>query len=157
MYMEQMKVESVTPEAVACDDKSGALPSTGCGSLAFPYVPMQNANAKRYGNAEALTQGTLYPGLDLPFSKTGKTGKLSNSVRNDLMAIDFAIDELGLYLTTHSEDKDALALYWSYIRTAKEMRKKYESANGPLYQTEITEGGYQWLNDPWPWDEGGNR
>ena len=28
---------------------------------------------------------------------------------------------------------------------------------GPLKQTTITEGGYRWLDDPWPWEKEGNR
>jgi len=72
------------------------------------------------------------------------------------MALDFAIDELGLYLTTHADDEEALQLYWDYIRLGREGRAKYEQTHGPLSQTTITEGGYTWLNNPWPWDEGGS-
>ena len=164
MYLEQTRVaERMQPEnnsaksCGSCGDKNGMLPADGCGSLAFPYVAAQSCTGKRYGNTEALQQGTLFPGLDLPLKKTGKTGGLSNSALNMLMAMDFSVDDLGLYLTTHSDDKEALALYWSYIRAAREAREKYEKANGPLCQTDITEGSYAWLNDPWPWDEGGNR
>ena len=140
-----------------CNDKDGMIPTGGCASMVFPYVPMQNCNPKRFANMQALQEGTLFTGLNLPFKKTGKTNALSNSDLNMLMAIDFAVDELGLYLVTHSDDKEALELYWSYIRAAKELREKYENANGPLYQTDITEDSYEWLKDPWPWDEGGNR
>jgi len=164
VYMEQTRATSAAqdnrqdmPNCAPCDDNSGRLPTGGCAPMAFPYIPMQNCNARRYGNTEALQQGTLYPGLDLPFKYTGKTNGISNTALNMLMAIDFAVDDLGLYLTTHREDQDALELYWSYIRAAREAREKYEAANGPLEQTDITEGSYQWLNDPWPWDEGGNR
>ena len=73
-----------------------------------------------------------------------------------LMALDFAIDELGLYLTTHPDDRQALELYWSYIRLGREGRTKYEESNGPLLQTDITEGSFRWLDDPWPWDKEGN-
>ena len=72
------------------------------------------------------------------------------------MALDFAVDELGLYLVTHPEDQEALELYWNYIRLAQEGRDKYQQAYGPLTQTDVTPGSYRWLNDPWPWDEGGN-
>ena len=74
----------------------------------------------------------------------------------ELMALDFAIDELGLYLTTHPNDKQAQELYWGYIRLGREGRARYEEANGPLCKTAITEGGFRWLDDPWPWDKGGN-
>ena len=79
-----------------------------------------------------------------------------NSAQSELMALDFAVDELGLYLTTHADDKEALALYWEYIGLAQEGRKRYQEMYGPLLQTDITPGSYRWLNDPWPWDEGGN-
>jgi len=139
-----------------CSDREGSLPAP-CAPLAFPYVPAQNRNPKRYDQQQALRQGTLFPGLDLPFHKELKSRfPASNSALSELMALDFAIDELGLYLVTHSDDKEALELYWSYIALAKEGRQKYEEMCGPLLQTTVTEGGYQWLKDPWPWDEGGN-
>ena len=49
-----------------------------------------------------------------------------------------------------------LNLYWKYIALAKEGRARYQEQYGPLTQTTVTEGGYRWLNDPWPWDEGGS-
>ena len=140
-----------------CSDREGALPYR-CAPLAFPYVPMQNQSPKRYDQRQALQQGTLFPGLDLPFHRELKSRfPAANSALSELMALDFAIDELGLYLVTHADDQEALELYWSYIRMAKEGRKKYEAAYGPLQQTTITEGGYRWLDDPWPWEKGGNH
>lgn len=141
----------------ACNVKEGALPHNVCASLAFPYVPMQNRNAKRYDNRQALERGTLFPGLDLPFHRELKTRfPAANTALSELMALDFAIDELGLYLTTHSDDKEALDLYWDYIRLGREGRERYEEMYGPLLQTDITEGSFKWLDDPWPWDLGGN-
>ena len=60
------------------------------------------------------------PGLDLPFKAAiqAKT-KLKNTALVELMALDFAIDELGLYLTTHAQDQEALQLYWSYLKLAQ--------------------------------------
>lgn len=139
-----------------CDDREGALPCR-CAALAFPYIPMQNSNPNRYEQREALQRGTLFPGLDLPFHREmiNRFPK-ANSALCELMALDFAIDELGLYLVTHANDQEVLDLYWSYVRLAKEGRKKYEEMYGPLTQTTITEGGYRWLDDPWPWENGGN-
>ena len=112
----------------------------------------------RYSRMEALQTGTLFPGLDLPFNAAIQArNKLSNTALVELMALDFAIDELGLYLTTHAEDQEALQLYWSYIKLAKEGREKYRKLYGPLQQTDLTpEDGFAWLKDPWPWEKGGN-
>ena len=38
----------------------------------------------------------------------------------ELMALDFAIDELGLYLDTHPNDSEALELFNSYIKLAQQ-------------------------------------
>ena len=149
-------LETVTASESGCGGKNGSLPSS-CAALAFPYISMQGKNPQRYDNREALQRGTLFPGLDLPFHRELKTRfPAANSQLSELMALDFAIDELGLYLTTHRDDQEALALYWDYIRLGQAGRKKYEELYGPLMQTDITEGTFKWLDDPWPWDEGGN-
>lgn len=143
------------PELNSCGQNDGSLPGR-CAPLAFPYVPMQDQDPPRYENATALQTGTLFPGLDLPF-KAAMTDRLktSNTAMAELMALDFAIDELGLYLTTHPKDQEVLNLYWAYIRLSQEGRETYQRMYGPLLQTDITEqDGYIWLNDPWPWDEG---
>ena len=68
-----------------------------------------------------------------------------------------AIDELGLYLTTHPEDTEVLNLYWSYIKLGREGREAYEKQYGPILQTDVTPGSFKWLNDPWPWDLEGEK
>ena len=148
--------DSAARSDAACREMNGLLPDA-CGSMAFPYIAMQRQDAQRYENREALLQGTLFPGLDLPFRKElhSRFPKVNEALL-DLMALDFAIDELGLYLTTHPDDRQALELYWSYIRLGREGRTKYEESNGPLLQTDITEGSFRWLDDPWPWDKEGN-
>lgn len=48
-----------------CGCKEGTLPD--CAPLAMAYVPMQRSVKPVYSTAEALSRGTLFPGLDLPF------------------------------------------------------------------------------------------
>lgn len=151
-----MERPNQTPDS-CCGAGMGTLPG-GCASLAFPYIPMQEQNPPRFSRGEALQAGTLFPGLDLPFKAAiqAKT-KLANTAMVELMALDFAIKELNLYLDTHANDQEVLQLYWSYIKLAKEGREKYQKMYGPLLSTDLTpEDGYAWLKDPWPWDVGGN-
>ena len=151
------KPEQNKPENSTCGTGMGTLPGT-CAQLAFPYIPMQENNPSRYSRMEALETGTLFPGLNLPFKAAIQARtKLANTALVELMALDFAVDELGLYLTTHAQDQEALQLYWSYVQLSKEGREKYQKMYGPLLQTDLTpEEGYAWLKDPWPWDFGGN-
>lgn len=141
----------------ACGTGMGTLPN-GCAPLAFPYIPMQEKNPVRFSRSEALQTGTLFPGLDLPFKAAIQARtQLPNTALVELMALDFAIKELNLYLDTHADDQEVLQLYWSYLSLAKEGREKYEKMYGPLMSTTLTpENGYTWLKDPWPWDVGGN-
>ena len=149
--------DGAMPDAMSCGVKCGTLPGK-CAPLAFPYVPVQDNNPVRYSRMEALETGTLFPGLNLPFKAAiQRRTQLNNTALVELMALDFAIQELGLYLTTHAQDQEALQLYWSYIQLSKEGREKYQSMYGPLMETDLTpEDGFAWLNDPWPWDLGGN-
>ena len=96
--------------AGSCGAGMGTL--SACAPLAFPYIPMQEQNPPRFSRAEALQAGTLFPGLDLPFKAAiqAKT-KLANTALVELMALDFAIKELNLYLDTHANDQEVLQLY----------------------------------------------
>lgn len=148
---------SQTNPTMNCGAEKGFLPGR-CGALAFPFVAVQEQNPVRFSRAEALQTGTLFPGLDLPFKKAIQARtKMENTALAELMALDFAIDELGLYLVTHADDTEVLQLYWSYIKMANEGREKYQKLYGPLLQADLTpEDGYSWLKDPWPWEVGGN-
>ena len=150
-------METTNPNA--CGAMQGSLPGK-CADLAFPYIPMQNTDSERYSQDQALAAGTLFPGLNLPFFRAVKSKmNCENTALCELMAIGFAINELGLYLDTHQDDKEALALYVDYVNLAKEGRKRYEAAYGPLQQSAVSNAGYTWLNNPWPWEfvEGGKQ
>lgn len=150
-----METTNVHPHA--CGVMEGSMPGT-CANLAFPYIPMQNKNAQRYDAADALAAGTLFPGLNLPFFKAVKSRmNTDNTPLCELMALGFAINELGLYLDTHPDDSEALTLYTKYVQLFQEGRSRYESMYGPLQQTAVTEAGYTWLNDPWPWEYDGGK
>ena len=150
-------MENTNVHPHACGVMEGSMPGT-CANLAFPYIPMQNKNAQRYDAADALAAGTLFPGLNLPFFKAVKSRmNTDNTPLCELMALGFTINELGLYLDTHPDDSEALTLYTKYVQLFQEGRSRYESMYGPLQQTAVTEAGYTWLNDPWPWEYDGGK
>ena len=154
--METAKKAGAADAALRCGEGAGSLPGA-CAALAFPYIPMQENDPARYSQSDAMRAGTLFPGLDLPFHKEMRSRfPDAPNALTELMALDFAIQELGLYLTTHADDREVLELYWSYIRLGKQGREKYVEQYGPLCLTDITPGSFKWLNDPWPWDLGGN-
>jgi len=131
--------------------RSGSLPGPYA-PLAMSYVPMQSSSAPNYDAAEALARGTLFPGLDLPFMNIVNE-KAPDVPTAELMAIDFVVDELELYLDTHSEDSEAFDLYQSFLALRKEARERYTARYGAVTQCDqLGAERYTWLNDPWPWD-----
>ena len=134
-----------------CPEHYGTLPS--CANLAVPYVPYQKDGPKRYTQTEALSNGTLFPGLNLPFHLKVDASKLPGGAMSELQALEFVVLELGLYLNTHPEDDEAFALYKQYVAMEKAARAAYESKFGPLMKSSAAAGErYDWMKDPWPWN-----
>ena len=142
-----------------CGDACGTLPE--CAPLAVPYVPFQQTGSKRYSQQDALNNGTLFPGLNLPFRVKPEAVKVLGGALAELQALEFVLAELGLYLDTHQGDTEAFALYQQYAAMEKEAREKYEAANGPVTQMSAADAKSwaAWLCDPWPWNfqEGGTK
>ena len=142
-----------------CPDTCGILPD--CAPLAVPYVPFQQTGSKRYSQQDALNNGTLFPGLNLPFHLKAEAKNAVNGPLAELQALEFVLVELGLYLDTHQGDEEAFALYRQYAALEREAREKYEAAYGPLLQSSTADSKSwgAWLSDPWPWNyqEGGAR
>ena len=146
----------VTP---TCPDANGTMPS--CAPLAVPYVPFQQTNPKRYSQNDALSNGTLFPGLNLPFHLKVDAPNAVKGPLGELQALEFVLLELGLYLDTHKDDAEAFALFQQYAALEKAGREKYESMYGPVTQfaTGTQKSWDCWVMDPWPWDypEGGKK
>ena len=126
----------------------GSLPNVGY--LANTYVPYQMP-CRQYNANEGHVRGTLFPGLDLPFQNRVNTQKVSGPMA-EIMALGFAVHELGLYLDVHSNDSEALELFNTYVKLLQVAREKYEAMHGPLTMATVTDGEYTWANSPWPWD-----
>ena len=141
-----------------CGDQCGTLPE--CAPLAVPYVPFQQKGAKKYSQTDALNNGTLFPGLNLPFMVKKDSNNVVKGPLAELQALQFVIGELGLYLDTHADDEDAFLLFQQYVALQREGRARYVSMYGPLTQCDAADGKtYTWLHDPWPWElrEGGEN
>ncbi len=135
----------------SCPDECGSLPS--CAGLAVPYVPFQQNEPKKYSQMEALSNGTLFPGLNLPFHLQVAGGTLTQTPLVELQALDFVLTELGHFLDTHPEDKEAFTLFKQYASMAETAKNEYENTYGPLYRNATSKyDNYCWLSDPWPWN-----
>jgi len=135
----------------SCSFREGALNS--CSPLAMAYVPMQDSTEPSYDTNQALVRGTLFPGLDLPFMNVVNKGNLTGTPLGELMALDFVIKELNLYLDTHKDDAEAFAMLKSTIALYEEGRRRYNQKYGPITVRDLKHSEcFSWLQSPWPWE-----
>ena len=134
---------------------TGALPAQA--PLVNPFVPFQEKEPPKYEARKALIRGTLYPGLDLPFMGMVNEKLKPDTLLSQLQTVNFAVQELALYLDTHRDDTEALELYRSYQQMCVKLSNMYEAQYGPLNHKHPQEGPYRWLDDPWPWEYCANR
>ncbi len=70
-----------------------------------------------------------------------------------IRSLEFAINELALYLDTHPNDQKALCLHRKYCKEVKELKDKYQKVYGPL-TINYPCNKWRWLEEPWPWERG---
>ena len=69
----------------------------------------------------------------------------------------FAVDDVKLFLDTHPNCTEALEFFDEFKKQRVQALKEYAKYYGPLtLDTATTQMDYwKWINDPWPWQEGG--
>ena len=136
-----------------CDNKRGPPPE--CAPLAMAFTPPQQSSEPAYEAKTALARGTLFPGLDLPFMNVvNKPDGLSTPLC-ELMALDFVVQELKLYLDTHPKDEEAFEALKTCIRLSREGQKRYVEQYGPVSFDDVRfSEEYSWIKSPWPWQNG---
>lgn len=70
---------------------------------------------------------------------------------------NFALKDLTLYLDTHTNDKEKLEKFIEYRKIFEELKKEYINNYGPLCTLDVNNNNrWSWVDNPWPWDKGGN-
>ena len=70
----------------------------------------------------------------------------------ELMAMEFMVIDLNLYLNTHPYDGRALMIFMSAAQRAGMIRDNYERMYGPITASASNSYPWPWINSPWPWE-----
>ncbi|KYO64787.1 spore coat protein CotJB [Thermovenabulum gondwanense] len=70
----------------------------------------------------------------------------------NIMAVDFAVWELSLFLDTHPDERRAIEDHNKYVRLSYQLKNEYESTYGPMRLDSISPYPYKYINSPWPWE-----
>ena len=72
---------------------------------------------------------------------------------HELQALGFAINELILYLDTHSDDQEAAQLLQSYSELYRKGLEIVRQQSGPMRGIDaVMDGKFRWLDGGWPWE-----
>jgi spore coat protein JB len=71
----------------------------------------------------------------------------------EIMALDFTLVDLNLYLNTHPYDQKAMTAFVNSSARAKMLRDKFEKTYGPITASSSNTYPWPWINNPWPWDK----
>ena len=73
----------------------------------------------------------------------------------EIMAHDFKIYDLQLYLDTHPFDEETLCMFQNLVNDAEDLRAEYEEKYGPLTANAAAgDCEWKWIKNPWPWEGG---
>lgn len=74
---------------------------------------------------------------------------------NQIMAVDFKLYDLQLYLDTHPFDREALCKYQNLVNECDALKDEYEEKYGPLTANAAAgDCEWKWIKNPWPWERG---
>jgi len=72
-----------------------------------------------------------------------------------IQELDFAVNDLGLYLDLNPKNEKVLHLYKKYVKELRESMNLYCEKYEPLTVLDDYKEGFDWIKNPWPW-EGNN-
>lgn len=110
-----------------------------------------------YDPMEGLLHGNMFPQLFKGY-KHHKVYKIEpmNEQAHMLTTVDalqFAMQDIVLYLDMAPDDKDMLNLYDEYKNEAMKAIHEYEEKYGPLFTTSpAMKHDWTWAKTPWPWE-----
>lgn len=70
-----------------------------------------------------------------------------------IQEVDFAINDLNLYLDLHPEDKKTFKIFKDYLNECKTLKEEYSNLYGPLELSSLNDD-YNWSSGIWPWEGG---
>lgn len=129
------------------------------------FLTKDNQNTKTndlINEKEGLIRGNMFESEYKPYKNY--TPNIINANNNKdslflkLYETNFAIIDLNLYLDLHPNDNQMYEIYKKYVNNFEKLKKMYEENFGPLEITCVDSDTYNWIKNPWPWDnDGGNQ
>ena len=132
--------------------------------FSFFQLPMNNDNNRLnelLAPKEALLRGNSFKNEYVPYKKyTYYPIKTSNNKEEKLlkiMELSFAINDLNLYLDLNPNDTEKYNIMKKYVYEMNRLMVEYDRLYNPLTLDDVEKNSYEWIDNPWPWDNSGGN
>lgn len=120
-----------------------------------------NRDNSLYSSMEGFNKGNMFKNIYSKYKNHIYKLKV-NSKKDELLyniqMYNFAMKDMNLYLDIYPDDKNILNNFHNYRKKCDTLKKQYESEYGPLCMSNtLNTEKWTWVNNPWPWDKGGNN
>ena len=117
-------------------------------------------NPKLVSVDEGFLRGNMFSAEYKPYKNYSIKKLVPKNRREELlleiMELSFAINDLNLYLDLHPEDKQVLKKFNEYVEKSCKCEMEYVKNYGSLEVIDnINEDKFEWIKNPWPWDNDG--
>lgn len=120
---------------------------------------MENPKSDIDDLSERFSKGNmfeeLYDGYKNYCPKEIKANNEREALLLKIMMLDFAMNDLNLYLAINPKDSKVYDLFVKYSSAYQKYTEEYERKYQVLELCHDTYGKYTWGSNPWPW-EGNN-
>lgn len=131
-------------------------------NMAF-FIPDVNfdSSVKLVNTKEGFLKGNMFKNEYEPYKNFSYMPLNASSEKEkrlyQIMALEFAINDLNLYLDLHPDDKEILNQFKKIVEEVQIKQDEYVKKYGPLMLNQVKGNKFNWIDSPWPWDnEGGS-
>lgn len=118
---------------------------------------MQKSSYDVLNADEGFMRGNMYKNEFKPYKNYTYRKLAPKSKREellfDIMKYDFAINDLNLVLDLNPNDEKLLELFKKYVALLCEKELEYVKLYGPLQVEEAEGNTFDWIKEPWPWND----
>ena len=122
------------------------------------YILNRNSTLHEY--EDGFNKGNIFKNIYSKYKNHVYKLKV-NSYKDELLyklqMYTFVLKDLNLYLDTHPDDKEMMNEFLKVNSSLRSIKDEYIKKYGPLCVSDISDGNYTWINNPWPWDKGGSK
>ncbi len=128
------------------------------GLISFIGISDNDYNDQLYSIDEGFMKGNMFENEYKPYKNFKVKQIKANNQKEEklykIMALNFAINDLNLYLDLHPDNQEKLQTFKSLIKQKETLEEEYAKEYGPLKLEQVSGKNFNWVSS-FPWEKTG--